>query len=247
MKIVIVTPAAAGSTSGNRITAERWAKILKSLGYRVLISQRYDKQSAEMLVALHARRSRSSIVRFRQQHPSAPIVLTLTGTDVYRGIHQNAHTRKSLALADRLIVLQPYALRELTSAERKKAQVIYQSLPPLPRRKESRSASLGNHFDICVIVHLRAVKDPFRAAMAARRFPNSSRIRMIQVGGALSKYMEERALREMEINQRYLWLGKLSRARALRVMAQSRLCVISSRIEGGANALSEAIVAGVPV
>jgi glycosyltransferase involved in cell wall biosynthesis len=39
----------------------------------------------------------------------------------------------------------------------------------------------------------------------------------------------------------------LSRTRAVRALAQSQLCVISSHMEGGANVLSEAIVASVPV
>jgi putative glycosyltransferase (TIGR04348 family) len=244
MKIGIVTPAPPRSTRGNRVTAERWAGLLKTLGHRVTISEKYDNEQVDLLIALHARRSHSSIVRFRQQHPHGPIVLALTGTDVYRDIHVNARARKSLNLADRIIVLQPQALRELAPPERKKARVIYQSVERLQRLKDSAA---GDHFDICVIGHLRPVKDPFRAAMAARRLPHSSRIRITQVGGALSTHMKRRALREMQINRRYRWLGDLSRARALRIIAQRRLCVISSRIEGGANALSEAIVAGVPV
>jgi len=244
MHIEIVTPARAGSTAGNRITAERWAKILKDLGHRVSIVQKYGRSSADMLVVLHARRSHSSIARFRQHHSNKPIVLALTGTDIYRDIHRSARARKSLELADRIIVLQPHALRYLTAGERKKARVIYQSVERFRRQNKS---SLGEHFDVCVIGHLRSVKDPFRAAMAARRLPRSSRIRINQVGGALSENMKRRALREMQINKRYRWLGELPRAGALRVTAQSRLCVNSSRIEGGANVLSESIVAGVPV
>jgi putative glycosyltransferase (TIGR04348 family) len=247
MKIEIVTPARVGSTSGNRITSERWAKILKNLGHRVLISQEYDNQSPDLLVALHARRSHSSIVRFRQHRPNTPIILALTGTDVYRDIRKNSRARKSLDIADRIIVLQPDALKELTPAEQKKSRVIYQSVKKFGQLKKSRRASANDHFDICVIGHLRPVKDPFRVAMAARKLPKSSRIRVIQVGAALSKQMEQRARHEMEINQRYRWLGELSRERTLTFLTQSRLCVISSRMEGGSNALSEAIVAGVPV
>jgi putative glycosyltransferase (TIGR04348 family) len=247
MRIEIVTPARAGSTVGNRITAERWARILTDLGHRVSLSQKTDKRSPDMLIALHARRSHSSILRFRHQHPNKPIVLALTGTDVYRDIHQNGRARKSLDLADRLLVLQPDALRQLTAAEQEKSCVIYQSVGPLRHMKEPRRESDGYHFDVCVMGHLRAVKDPFRAAMAARRLPNSSRVRITQVGKALSKDMERRALREMQINQRYRWLGEVSHARALGVMARSRLYVISSRMEGGANALAEAIGAGVPI
>jgi len=247
MNLQIVTPASKGSISGNRVTAERWATILKTLGHRVSIVQRYHGGLPDVLIVLHARRSHSSMARFRRDHPQAPIVLALTGTDVYRDIQQNARARHSLDLADRIIVLQPRALVKLTAAKQKKAQVIYQSINSFSSSKKSRGNSGDNHFELCVIGHLRPVKDPFRAAMAARRVPASSLIQVTQVGEALSRNMERRALREMEVNQRYRWRGKLARSVALRVLAHSRLLVISSRIEGGANVLSEAIVAGVPV
>src|SRR5439155_19877091 len=46
---------------------------------------------------------------------------------------------------------------------------------------------------------------------------------------------------------RYRWLGDLPRWKALRLLARSRLLVLTSRLEGGANAISEAIAAAVPV
>ena len=245
MRIGIVTPAPPGSTRGNRITAERWARLLKTLGHRVSISEDYPKNQVDLLVALHARRSHASIVRFREEHPNRPIILALTGTDVYFDIHKNSRARQSLEIADRIVVLQPYALHELAPAERQKARVIYQSLEFDRVRK--RTSAIDGCFDVSVIGHLRPVKDPFRAAMAARRLPSSSRIRVVQVGGALSKRTADRARRELKINPRFQWMGEVSRARALRILKQSRLCVISSRMEGGANVLSEAIVAGVPV
>ena len=247
MKIQIVTPAPAESTLGNRITAERWAKVLRHLGHRVSISQQYDQQPVDLLVALHARRSYSSIARFHRLYPDSPIVLALTGTDVYRDIHKSSRARESLALADRIVVLQPHALRELTLTQRKKAVVIYQSvkLPPALKKPSVKRAS--NHFDVCVVGHLRPVKDPFRAAWAARMLPESSRIRIIQVGSAMSKNMERRTRAEMRKNPRYVWQGALSRKRTLSLLARSSVCVISSLMEGGANVLSEAIVVGTPV
>ena len=53
-----------------------------------------------------------------------------------------------------------------------------------PQKKPVRSQRSSGSFDICVIGLLRAVKDPFRAAMAAR-VPSSSRIRVLQVGRPL--------------------------------------------------------------
>ena len=250
MRIGIITPAPARSHYGNRITALRWAKILRRLGHRVSISQQYDNEEFDLLIALHARRSYPSIKRFRRQHRDLPIIVALTGTDVYRDIHTSQWARQSLHFADRIVVLQPRALRELESSARRKARVIYQSVEDIRGLRNSGRRSdpvSSGGFDVSVIGHLRPVKDPFRAALAARLLPPSSQIRIMHIGGAMAKEMEKRARREERVNPRYRWLGDLSRPRTLRTLAQSQLCIISSRLEGGANVLSEAIVASVPV
>jgi putative glycosyltransferase (TIGR04348 family) len=250
MKIGIITPAPARSHFGNRITALRWARILRRLGHRVSISQQYDNETLDLLIALHARRSHSSIKRFRHQYRDSPIIVALTGTDVYRDIRTDRRAQQSLQLADRIVVLQPRALRELDSSARRKARVIYQSVEDIPglgkRRREAQRSPQGS-FDVSVIGHLRPVKDPFRVAVASRLLPDSSQIRIVHMGGAMTVEMEKRARREQQINPRYRWLGELSRTRALRALAQSQLCIISSRMEGGANVVSEAIVSSVPV
>lgn len=245
MRIIIVTPAPAGSTHGNRITAIRWAKILKQLGHGVWIRRTLDHQPADLLIALHARRSYASIKHFQRQQPEAPIVVALTGTDVYRDLKHDPRAEKALALAQRIVVLQPKALDQLNVNFRAKARVIYQSVATSDRR--SNRASRRKSFDVCVIGHLRSVKDPFRAALAARLLPDSSRIRIVQVGAAMTTAMAARAQTEADRNHRYLWLGELGRSRTQRILAGSQLCVLSSKIEGGANVLSEAIVAGVPI
>jgi len=63
----------------------------------------------------------------------------------------------------------------------------------------------------------------------------------------MSKNMERRTRAEMRKNPRYVWQGALSRERTLSLLARSKVCVISSLMEGGANILSEAIVIGTPV
>jgi len=254
MRIGIVTPASPNSRSGNRITALRWAKILRQLGRRVSILQTYDGTPYDLLLALHARRSYPSIIKFRRQNPQAQIIVGLTGTDLYRDLRRNHKAQKSLEIADRIVVLQPKAMEELRPAWRAKARVIYQSVEALPRPTSKTRASnayinerSNGSFDVCVIGHLRAVKDPFRAALAARSLPCSSRIRILQMGSAMTDAMAARARKEMRANPRYEWLGELPRSHVRRILAKSRLSVVASRIEGGANVVSEAIAASVPI
>ncbi|HZF40203.1 MAG TPA: TIGR04348 family glycosyltransferase, partial [Blastocatellia bacterium] len=183
MKIGIVTPAPPGSRHGNRVTALRWARILRSLGHHVTITQNYEDESYDLLIALHALRSHKAIKRFHCERPDRPLVVALTGTDLYHDLPRSERARLSLELATRLIALQPKAFDTLPEHLHAKTRVIYQSVEPFPKLRNPR-APIRN-FTVCVIGHLRKVKDPFRAAMAARLLPASSRIRIIHVGGAM--------------------------------------------------------------
>jgi len=243
LSICIVSTTSWRSRKGNRVTAVRWSRLLRSLGHRVRIEEQYDGRACDVLVALHARRSFPSVQRFARRYPARPIILALTGTDLYRDIRSSRSAQKALAKASRLIVLQPLAVAELPAAARAKAQVILQSAQAPSTKQRPRSDA----FEVCVLGHLRPVKDSFRAAQAARQLPSTSRIRILQVGGALSPAMRARALKEQQVNPRYRWLGELPRAKALRVMGRCRLLALTSRMEGGANVISEAVTWGVPV
>lgn len=258
MRITIVTPAPPDSRYGNRITAVRWARILRRLGNSVSILQTYDGVARDLLIALHARKSHPSIVQFQRHNPSASIVVALTGTDLYRDIGTSHRAQESLDMATRIVVLQPKAIEELRPSWRKKTRVIYQSVEgrQAPTRARSSSAKTRTteveaqtnfNFDVCVIGHLREVKDPFRTALAARSLPDSSTIRVLQVGGAMTYGMADRARKEMRANKRYRWLGEQQKARVRSILSKSSLSVVSSRLEGGANVLSEAIAASVPI
>ncbi|MFP6675472.1 MAG: selenoneine biosynthesis selenosugar synthase SenB [Pirellulaceae bacterium] len=243
MRIRIVTPAPPRSRTGNRITASRWLRILRELGHQATIHQRFNGQPCDLLVALHAHRSAADIERFRRSHPKSPLLLALTGTDLYRDIARHEVARHSLELADRLILLQPHGQRFLSQRFQNKTRIIYQSVPA-PKRIPQRSKTT---FRVAVIGHLRSVKDPFRAAMATRRLPATSKIQISHFGAALDSRMEQRARREMQANARYHWFGEQPRWKTLRRLAASHLLVLSSKMEGGANVVSEAIVASVPV
>lgn len=243
MEILIVTPAPPGSRVGNNVTAVRWARLLRELGHRAQIARTYSAQRPDAMIALHARKSAESVARFKSDHPDRPLVLCLTGTDIYLDYPESAEAARSIALADRIVCLQPLALLELPEAQRAKATTIFQSSAP-PRRFPKKRKDV---FEVCVSGHLREVKDPFRAAEASKLLGPRSKVRILQVGGALSPEMARRAAAEERRNPRYRWIGELPRWRARLLLARSRLMVISSLVEGGANVVSEAIVCKVPV
>jgi putative glycosyltransferase (TIGR04348 family) len=243
MKICLVTPAPAGSWQGNRVTAERWTSLLSELGHRVETTTEYRGGDCDLLIALHAFKSHCSIRRFRDARPSDPLVVALTGTDLYGDIHMRPAAMESLKLATRLVVLQPLGRKMIPAATQDKARVIYQSAPMQPSTEPLRA----NLFEVCVIGHLRPVKDPLRTALAARLLPLASRIQVLHLGGALSEELAEQARVEMARNRRYQWLGEFPRSEALGVLARCRLLSLTSESEGGANVISEAVVAGVPV
>ena len=83
--------------------------------------------------------------------------------------------------------------------------------------------------------------------MAKALLPPSSKIQVVHLGNALDETLAEEARKEMAVNPRYRWLGERPQAEALRMLASSRLMVLTSRLEGGANVVSEEIACSVPV
>lgn len=243
MKIALVHPDRAEGHTGNLTTAARWEGILAGLGHAVRRLPEWDGEDADLLLALHATKTAGSVLRFGERWPRRPVVVGLAGTDLYRDLPGDPAGLKAVAAADRLVVLQPLAAAELPESHHAKLRVIRQSAEPLadvPPPREDR-------FEVAVLAHLRPVKDPLLPVAAARLLGPESRVQIRHAGAVLDPDLGRALEAEVAGNPRYRWLGAVSRDAARRLLGSSRLLILSSRLEGGANAVSEALAAGVPV
>ena len=236
-----MTPALAAANNGNWQTASRWARML-SIDYRVRLLPAWDGGDEDVLVALHARRSAASIAAWAAQRPGRPLVVVLTGTDLYRDIAVDAQARRSLALADRLVVLHERAPEDLPAALRDKARVCFQSCSA--RRPLDKPAS---RLRALMVGHLRDEKDPRTYFAAARRLAARADIRLDHIGRALDDVLGAEARALAGACPRYRWLGGLDHAATRRRIQHVHVLVHPSRMEGGAHAVMEALRSGTAV
>ena len=242
MRIALITPYGREHRNGNWHTAARWARFLREAGHTVRVQVEWDGRPADLMLALHARRSYASIRAFAEKFPSRPLLLTLTGTDLYRDIHEDSDAQQALELAHRLIVLQDRGVDELAPHLVARTRIVYQSSPDIVRTPERPDI-----FEVLVIGHLREEKDPFRVALATAHLPGYSQIQVTHLGGAKSEAMAETA--EMAQNKlpRWTWGGDVPHKTVLKRLSRAHLLVLSSVMEGGANVICEALAADVPV
>jgi putative glycosyltransferase (TIGR04348 family) len=241
VRIVIVTPALAAANNGNWQTAHRWAGMLGAEG-PVRLSAGWDGGDEALMIALHARRSAPSIAAWRQAHPGRPLVVVLTGTDLYRDIAVDAEAQRSLALADRLVVLQPLGLRSLPEACREKTVVVVQSSPG-----RCTLAKTGRHLRALMVGHLREEKSPRTYFDAARRLAGRPDILLDHVGAPLDPVLGDEARQLGDVLPRYRWFGALPHEATRRRIQAAHVLVHASRMEGGAHVVIEAVSSGTPV
>jgi putative glycosyltransferase (TIGR04348 family) len=217
--------------------------MLRAAGHRAILADPGAVPACDVLLALHARKSAASVARSREAASERPIVVALTGTDLYVDIHRDADAKRSLELADLLITLHDRAAEELPPRLRGKVRVVPQSAPAL----RSRPRQSTRVFEVAVVGHLRDEKDPLRTALAVRLLPYASQVRVVHAGAALTEAWRRAARLESRKNPRYQYLGELSPAKARALIARARVLSLTSRLEGGANVISEAVAAGTPI
>ncbi len=240
----------AEANNGNWHTAKRWAQCLAGHCDIALLPQwpatAPSPADADALIALHARRSAPSIAAWAKQFPAKPLILILTGTDLYRDIHEDAGAQHALAVATHLVVLQEAGVQALPAAWRGKAHVIYQSARALtPAPKPVR------RFRAVMVGHLRDEKDPLTYLRAAARLAANAAgtgpIALDLIGEALTAELALAARAAAASTPGFRWLGGLPRAATRQHIKRAHVLVNSSRMEGGAQVILQAVQSGTPV
>ncbi|TYC62548.1 TIGR04348 family glycosyltransferase [Marinobacter sp. BW6] len=248
MHLILITPAKPGSKAGNRATAERWKVLLENAGHSVDVITEYGGEACDAFIALHAWRSVTAVRRFRKTWPGKPLIVALTGTDIY--LHQHEYpedTLYSMDVADALIGLHNLVTDDIPANFGGKLVTLYQSADGPESFPAPEADGDSDIFRASVIGHLRDEKDSLRAAYAARLLPEDSQIQIVCAGKPHNGDWQSKAEQEMAENPRFHWLGELEKADTRQLMANSQIMVISSVMEGGANVVSEACRAGLPV
>jgi putative glycosyltransferase (TIGR04348 family) len=240
-KVMIVSPALAQANNGNWQTASRWSRMLHP-DFKTVIASQWDGQDADVLLALHARRSAQSVARWAQAKGSRGLAVVLTGTDLYRDIQSDTPAQRSLELAGRLVVLQERAPLALPARLHAKTTVLFQSAP-----RRVGLVKTSRHLRALMVGHLRDEKDPLTYLRAARRLSCERGIYLDHIGDALDPalgYACAAASAELPL---YRWLGGLPHAITRARIQRAHVLVHASKMEGGAHVILEAVQSGTPV
>jgi putative glycosyltransferase (TIGR04348 family) len=246
-KAIIVCPAKPNSNNGNWRTAQRWRQMLAPIA-RSTIAEQWNGEPYALMLALHARRSAASIDAWNKARAQAgnsgqwPLIVALTGTDLYRDIRSDASAQRSLQVADALVVLQDQAPESLPRAVRDKAIVIYQS-----GGRRRTLIKTRQHLRAVMVGHLRDEKCPQTLFDAAQILRDRADILIDHVGGALDPGLARLASLTAQSCPQYRWLGALSHADTLRRIQRAHVLINASSMEGGAHAVLEAVRSGTPV
>ena len=267
--VALVTPALADANNGNWQTASRWARLLRPYAEVEILPhwpggsparpEAHTRPPApphtpphtrphDALLALHAGRSAASIQAWHAQRGRRGLAVVLTGTDLYRDLpgddpQARATVLASLEAAARIVVLQDQAPHDLPPALRAKAQVIFQSTAT--RRPLLNKSS--RHLRAVMVGHLRSEKDPLTLMKAARLLKPQDGILIDHIGGPLDAALAEAARETARLAPHYRWLGALPHEAARRRIQRAHVLIHSSRLEGGAHVIMEAVCSGTPV
>lgn len=242
MKIRLVVPDSSYASSGDVVTAKRWAEIFYALRHEVTLGEAGENTPCDVLVAIGAAACAAEVHRSYRMAPDRAVIVAITGPDLEVTSKQPA-VNSAIELATRIVTFQPATVELLPRAVRYKVSVIFQSAVAL----KSQVLPRRDCFSVILVSNLRDHKQPLLVAEAARLLPMNSRIRIEHYGAAIDGQIHEQVRRETLVNGRYHWSGEIAYRDLRKRLASSSVLVNTARTDDGANSISEAAVDQVPI
>lgn len=245
--VLIYSPFPHQTGQGNSVTADRTELILNKAGFSVLSEGgSYSGEDASCLIALNARRSAGVVAEFDTLHPERQVIVIVTGSDINHPEmdDRESETRRTMARAEALVMLHQTDLEALPGELQQKAVCIFPSVI-LPDGTQHQPAE-GNRFEVIMAGNLRPVKNPQLAVEGARLLGDDSPVYISSYGDASGELAVEMSKSSEEVSH-FQWCGKVSHADLLGKMTRAHVLLNTSTLEGGANAICEAVSMGLPV
>ena len=239
--VLIITPALAQANNGNWQTAWRWSRLLQP-DYRVTVASRWQGEGADVMLALHARKSAPSALAWAHKGRAQALAVVLTGTDLYRDIHTDESAQRALQAAGQLVVLQACGIDALPPTLQPKARVIFKSA-----KRRVTLDKPKRHLRALMVGHLRDEKDPETYWRAAARLMDRPDVLLDHMGAALEPHWRHAAEQTAQRCPAYRWLGGLPHGQARQHIQRAHVLVHPSKMEGGAHVILEAVQSGTPV
>jgi len=246
VNILINSPYSLDSLKGNAVSAIRIASLLCDAGHEATAISTTQPPAADVLIALHLFKSNDCVQSFRETSPTSPVVVYLTGTDIYQGLEEDPERAKLLLeQADALVLSQQASKRVLPAELHSKCSIIYSSIE-LPTYLPNIPNLQNDHTHIVIASHIREVKNPLIIPQALSLIPDA-KVKVHLLGDALDIELGEQVKLATTSDSRFVWHGPLDRETTLAWMKAADYTLNTSFQEGGANSIAESICVGTPV
>jgi glycosyltransferase involved in cell wall biosynthesis len=258
--IKIFSPSQNFEDTGNSVTAKRYFEILRGLGHEVSLATNHEISSVNRHISvafvLHATKCSNIIQRLKELE--VPIVLILTGTDLYNDlsdltIRAGKTCLYSLQAASAIIVLHENAINDLLKiarVPRKKIFVIYQSTENILKKKKEKKQKINHR--ILMVSHIRPEKDIETAIRGFNEFiiplkGTSTSWEIDHYGGSTDIQYEKKAKEMLSINKGFNFCGIRTKEEINKLYMKYDLFLHPSAVEGGSLVVREALEAGLPI
>ena len=257
--IKIYSPTRDNVVTGNYVTAKRYAYHLQNLGHSVSICTGFEEkvnvEEVRCAFVLHAEKGFHVVKELAAKN--IPVVLVLTGTDLYRDIistknSKKEHCLRSIQLASAIVVLHENAVSDLlkvVSFPRERIFVVLQSVVDF--KKRSFFFKKKNHYKILLLSNIREEKGIIIAIAGFLEFQKNidarTKFTLDHIGGVLDQGYFKKITNLLEGVKSVSFLGSAEKEKLQTILASYDLLLHSSFIEGGSLVIQEAHNAGLPI